>query len=234
MTQRYYAPDLANLFPDVTLSAEESTHATRVMRVAVGDSVTLFDGHGRQAQGEILDANRRATVVNCRGLEVISRMPSRDVVMAIAMPKPDRAKEMIERLTELGVGRVIPVVFERSQRPPSEGLLAKLRRASLESCKQCGRNTLMQIETPLPLAEAVEVGNEATIKLLASPAAEAASIHVLQATETTCVLIGPEGGVTDDEVSQAKQQGFVETGLGGRILRIETAATTLAARLLWD
>ncbi|MEM9365834.1 MAG: RsmE family RNA methyltransferase [Planctomycetota bacterium] len=232
MTQRYYAPDLGDIFPDVTLSTEESTHATRVMRVVEGDHLTLFDGQGRQANGHVIDANRRACVVRCQSLKQIDRMPGRKLIMAVAMPKADRAKDMIERLTELGVTHVIPVVFEHSQRAPSDGLLNKLRRASLESCKQCGRNSLMQISSPRRFRDILS--DEAPIRLLASPAAPAASWQVLQATQPTQVLIGPEGGLSACEVAQARQHGFDEIGLGGRVLRIETAAMTLAARLLWD
>ncbi|MFG0289926.1 MAG: RsmE family RNA methyltransferase [Rhodopirellula sp. JB044] len=159
MTRRYYAPDLLTQQPLVELPSEEATHAARVMRVQVDDEVELFDGKGNQAVATVNFVDRRQCVCRSEKPEVVDREPSVYLELAIALPKPDRAKEMIERLTELGVARVQPLVCERTQRPPADSLLGKLERIVIESCKQSGRNQLMSIAPVMKFRKWIESGS---------------------------------------------------------------------------
>ncbi|MEO9592552.1 RsmE family RNA methyltransferase, partial [Rhodopirellula bahusiensis] len=108
MTRRYYVPDLQSQSPVVQLPSEEASHAARVMRVQTGDWIELFDGLGHQAAAEVMSVGKRECVVRCDTIEAVDRESSVALDLAIGFPKPDRAKEMIERLTELGVARVFP------------------------------------------------------------------------------------------------------------------------------
>ncbi|KLU02512.1 Ribosomal RNA small subunit methyltransferase E [Rhodopirellula islandica] len=266
MTRRYYVPDLRTQAPVVQLPDEEASHAARVMRVQPGDRIELFDGTGHQSGAEVVSVSKRECVVRCDAIETVNREPLVAVDLAIGFPKPDRAKEMVERLAELGVARVFPVVFERTQRPPADNLLSKLRRIVIEACKQSGRNALMEIESPIEFEslakrisggqasrETEPTGQSPVVSwqrvLVAMPnspplIAMEDSWQALKASEAdqsnfdgrprTLVLIGPEGGVSEAEQQRCNELGVESVGLGSRILRIETAASVVAARLVVD
>jgi len=250
MTRRYFAPTLADDGPWVTLDRHESGHAVRVMRVKVGEAVTLFDGRGNEAEGTVAAVERNACHCRCEPPRAVDREPTAELVLGVALPKPERAKELIERLTELGVRRVVPLVTERVQRGPSENLLAKLRRVVVEACKQSGRNVLLEIAEP---ARTPAFFNEPTSYELESPPDQPSRstapkrfrwlLHPDGAPLTPrpadgglhgLAAIGPEGGWTGAEVAAAREAGFERKSLGKRILRIETAAMTAAARTLCD
>ncbi|EGF25657.1 RsmE family RNA methyltransferase [Rhodopirellula baltica] len=280
MTRRYYVPDLQTQAPVVQLPDEEASHASRVMRVQTGDRIELFDGCGHQADAEVVSVSKRECVVRCDPIEDVDREPSIAVDLAIGLPKPDRAKEMIERLTELGVARVFPIVFERTQRPPKENFLDKLRRIVIESCKQSGRNVLMTIESPIDFVSFTETlaASSATndeedpqprqwswqrvlVAMPDSPPLSATDVEPTGVRQTgaaqtgvgqsdarqintgqsglndrprTLALIGPEGGLSEAEHQRCVDVGAESIGLGRRILRIETAAAIVAARLVVD
>lgn len=214
----------------VVLASEEAQHAAKVMRARPGEAVTLFDGHGYESEAVIETIDKRNCVVQAQPAVHVDRESPRQLHLGVALPKPDRAKEMIERLTELGVQRVTPLHCQRTQRAPSDALLGKLRRLVIESSKQCGRNQLMEIAEPLTVAQMVE-RDDGGRRLLAHPGGGVLSELLGSSDAQVCVLIGPEGGFTDGEVGDAVGGGFELVGLGRRIYRIETAATVIAARL---
>ena len=231
MTRRYFVPDLDHISASFALSSDEAQHATRVMRARVGDQITLFDGKGNEAVARIEVIDRRQCVVRAEPPQRIEREPTRSIELAIALPKPDRCKEMVERLTELGVARIIPIICERTQRPPSDSLLKKLRRVVVESCKQSKRNRLLEIDSAIPLKDYPGC-DLADNRMIAHPNGSPIQEHVVstEPNERVCCLIGPEGGFTDDEVQTAIRSGFAPVDLGKRILRIETAACLIACR----
>ena len=230
MTRRYFSDSLPSGGGLVSLSKEEAAHAARVMRAQVDDSVTLFDGQGNEAAAEIVSVGKRECVCRAEPAQAVNREPPLKLHLAVALPKPDRAKEMVERLTELGVDRLTPLTCQRSQRAPSPGLLEKLPRIVIEACKQSGRNRLMCIDAVQAFNDFIAL-DTALPRWIAHPGGDL--IGVAEASlEGATVMIGPEGGLTDDEVAAAAQAGYVTRGLGPRILRIETAAACVAARLL--
>jgi 16S rRNA (uracil1498-N3)-methyltransferase len=133
-------------------------------------------------------------------------------------------------LTELGVKTVTPLVAERTQRPPSEAQLEKLRRGVIEACKQSGRNELLRITEPQPAKNYFAVAHN-TVRLIAHPSSDAISLSQIPDATEVKAAIGPEGGWTDDEVRIAIEHGFESVDLGRRIYRIETAATVVASVL---
>ena len=230
MTRRYYCPELRSA-SELTLSGSEAQHALRVMRIQVGDEIEVFDGLGNAADARVESIARSELVVK------IGQIQSRDgecsvcLELAIALPKPDRARELVERLTELGVRRVTPILAQRTQRPPSGSLLGKLRRAVIESCKQCGRNQLMTIDEPVSLSQFLSELSGSATKWIAHPDGESIQSALEGSLQQVSALVGPEGGWTEEEVRIATDAGFKRIGLGKRIYRIETAAVVIAARL---
>ena len=230
MTRRYFHADLPTSGGPVTISDAEGQHAVRVMRVQVGDRIVLFNGKGIQADAEVVSIRRFECCCHCELPQTISRESATQLQLGIALPKGDRAKELIERLTELGVTSVTPLIAERSQRPPSDAMIDKLRRAVVEASKQCGRNQLLQVNSPAAVTEFLGKNHDtATSYAIAHPEGVSHQTVRERLRPSGCVLIGPEGGWCDAELTLAEEQGYERISLGRRILRIETAATMIAA-----
>ncbi len=242
MTRRYYVPELLNQHPHVALPDEEASHAVRVMRLGVGDEIELFDGRGQQAAAKVVSVSKRECFCECETPQTVNREPRQRLELTMALPKPDRAKEMIERLTELGVARIVPLTFARSQRPPSPAIVEKLQRIVIEACKQSGRNRLMTIDPVMTFTQFITTLSEddanpaeCVKRFVAMPGGQS-----IQQTDTDVsakslqCTIGPEGGLTQEELAQCIAAGMRPIGLGKRILRIETAACVVSSRLLVD
>jgi 16S rRNA (uracil1498-N3)-methyltransferase len=229
MTRRYFVPDLPILGGLVSLPEAEAQHASRVMRVQVGDDLVLFDGRGNEATANFVQVGRKECHCQANAAQAINREPKREIHLAIALPKPDRSRELIERLTEMGVCSLTPLIAQRTQRPPTDSLLAKLRRGVIEACKQSGRNQLLDLKEPMR-SEAFFQNGEQHTRWIAHPAMDDI-IRDAAPSGSFSVAIGPEGGWTDGEVQLAVSHGFRAVDLGERIYRIETAATAIAAVL---
>ncbi|MEX2213270.1 MAG: RsmE family RNA methyltransferase [Phycisphaeraceae bacterium] len=219
----------------VALSAEESHHAVRVLRLKAGDWVELLDGSGRVAEGTIEQAGRKVTVRVASMRTEQALKPRLDV--AVAIPKGPRADAMVEQLSQLGVDRLIPLRTTRSIVDPRDNKLERFSRAAMESAKQCGRAHMMRVEPTADFGPSL-LSLDHDLRLFASTA-DADDKSVDERLRETCrvlVLIGPEGGWTVDEADAAKNAGCVPWRLGPHVMRIETAAVAAAAivrRITW-
>lgn len=215
------------------MPAEEAGHAARVMRAAAGDRVVLFCGDGREAEAEIASVAKRHVFVHAHPPQEISREAEFALTVAVSLPKGDRARGLVERLTELGVATMQPVICERTQSTPSRAAIEKLRRGVIEGSKQCGRNQLMQIAEPVRFADYLAQSDPDAVNLIAHPDGHSFAATLQSAGAVpAAVAVGPEGGFTEEEVQQAVNSGWQRVTLGPRILRIETAAAAVVARLV--
>ena len=215
----------------VLLRGAEANHLASVLRLGPGDLVDLFDGCGTGARAEIIGANKREVELSVVELEVEPPRRGPEVVLATAVPKGDRIRSLVEKVTELGVDRMVPLKTQRSVVHPRAGKQKKMHQAVIAACKQCGRNRLMQIDPLMAWDDLLAVGNQSLV--IGQQGAEAprdAIDRLLGESITTLVLcIGPEGGWTDDELAAAGDAGATLIGVGRHVLRIETAALALAA-----
>ena len=216
------------------LDGAEARHLARVMRAKPGDSVVLFDGSGTEFQGRIENMGRDRIELLIESHESVDRELPFELTLAIAIPKGDRQRWLIEKMVELGAERLVPLRTERSVVVPKEKTIEKLRRTVIEATKQSGRNRLMEIAEPVDFSTMIEMADPEAIRWIAHPGQTTISQKLAQRTITgssVVVAIGPEGGFSDDEFSRAELSGWQPVGLGPRILRIETAALAVAARL---
>ena len=218
--------------PIVVFDPLQSAHATKVLRLAVGDTVELFDGRGGLGQAviETVERHKSRGGVACRVLvETIHResAPASSVVIASAIPKGDAAEGMVDMLSQVGASRWLPRNCERSVVTPRPAKLAKFERIAIESAKQCGRRWIMQIDPPMAFEDVIQRGADRKLICLreAKNDQNAGDASVTQ----TLMLVGPEGGFGDKEITVALAAGFTPCRLGKHVLRIETAAVVAVA-----
>jgi 16S rRNA (uracil1498-N3)-methyltransferase len=219
-----------------TLDGPEAHHLLHVMRAAAGTTVTLFDNSGAEFAAVVETTRRSEATLRIADRREISRELAFPLIVGVALPKGDRQKWLVEKLTELGVTMLVPLITERGVAQPTATAAERLNRSVIEAAKQCGRNRLMQITQPQPIATFLEhpiAGDPRSpdTRLIAHPTAPALSQLDLRSPAPTTVAIGPEGGFTDAEVAAALAAGWQQVSLGQTILRVETAAIALAATL---
>lgn len=228
MSERFFLDTPLQGGTTATLAGPEAQHLAKVMRAAVGDEVTLFDGSGLEFVGRIERIGRQEVQMAIVHTQAIDREWPRDVTLAVALPKGDRQQWLVEKATELGVTRIVPLIARRGVAQPVDSALARLRRYVVEASKQCGRNRLLEIAPPQAwpqyAAETVaDVG-----RYFAHLASGATAVTKLPTSGTLRLAVGPEGGWTDEEAALALAAGWRTIDLGPRILRVETAAIALA------
>ena len=234
MSGRFYHPE-ASLGRRVRLAHNEGHHLATVMRARIGDVVTLFDGQGHEFDARVTGLFKGTVELEVVAQRAVSRELPWPVALAVALPKGERQKWLVEKATELGVQRVIPLRTERGVAQPGAEAIARLRRVVIEASKQCGRNHLMQVEEPRPCTDFFGTEDARGQRWLADPSGRPLAEAARQACGPVCCAVGPEGGFTEAERAAALAAGWEAVSLGPRILRVETAAIALAAYFsLWQ
>ena len=213
-------------------------HLLHVLRVRVGDALECFDGQGRNYAGQVIRRRPRELVVK---INAYATEPRRllQVILAQSLIKLDRFEWLVQKATELGVDRIVPLVTARTIVRPSAGSserrLERWRRIIRESAMQCGRRRLPVIEPPQPFecALAGEPEGRCTIMptLVGKPVPLAEGLSGVRGAASAMLLIGPEGDFTPEEAAQAARRGAVLVSLGPLTLRSETAALAALAVL---
>jgi len=231
MSRRYFV-DAPISGDSAQLTGPEAHHLLHVMRAKPGDEVVLFDGSGDEFPARIERLGRSEVVLAVLERETVDRELPGQLTLAVALPKGDRQRWLVEKAVELGVSRLVPLETERSVAQPNAKALDRLRRAVIEASKQCGRNRLMEIVPAQPWSEFLATTDSAQ-RLIAHPTGGISSVDVpFSHTEPIVVAVGPEGGFSDAEVTAAMNHSWQAIVLGQRILRIETAALALAAAIV--
>lgn len=228
MSERFFS-EKPLLSRQTRLEGSEAQHAVKVMRVKVRDEIVLFDGSGSEFVGQVMAITSRGLVeIDSLERREVNRELARDVTLAVALPKGDRQQWLVEKLTELGVTRLVPIICRRSVAQPVESALARLQRWVIEASKQCGRNRLMEIAPPAAWTNYLAQPSVA-LRVIAHPGPYQAAELFTTAAAEIIAAVGPEGGWTDEEVDAALAAGWQGMSLGPRILRVETAAIALAS-----
>jgi 16S rRNA (uracil1498-N3)-methyltransferase len=211
------------------LVGDEARHLARVMRCTVGDEVVVFDGSGTSWRARVASIGRDDVMLDMGEAVTASRLTRVPLTLAVALPKGERQKWLVEKLTELGVERLVPLATTRGVAEATPAAVERLSRGVIEACKQCGRDGLMQIGGPKGVAEVVGDAGSGAVLLVAdrdgAPLQEIAT-----AGNLVVALVGPEGGFTAEELATVEAAGGRRVSLGPHVLRVETAAIALAAR----
>jgi len=214
----------------VTLSGSAASHVTRVLRLRSGEALTLFDGRGGEYAARI-EQGGAAVAVAVGEHRPIERESPLAVTLAQGISRGERMDLVVQKATELGVARLQPLFTERSvvrlDAQQAERKHRHWRAIAIGACEQCGRNRLPELSPALTLAAFLEAQRASPpaghARVLLSPDGQRA-LEGCSALTSVSVLIGPEGGLTEEERQAALAAGFCALRVGPRILRTETAA----------
>jgi len=239
MTRRLFVPAEKWIEARAVIQGEPHRHLSRVLRARPGDKVTLFDGHGGEADAEILTIERDRTTLSLGARRQIAVPAGPRVVLLQSLARGEKMDFIVQKSTELGVHEIVPIAAGRSVARLPAGQAAPRRsrwqKIAQEAARQCGRADVPVIADPRPLAEAL-AGARAGPDCRRLALWEGSRGRPLRAAlaegsapAIVSLLVGPEGGFTEEEIAAAAQSGFEIVGLGPRILRVETAAIVAVA-----
>ncbi len=211
----------------VTLQGSAAGHLTRVLRLRVGEALTVFNGAGGEYAASIEHAHAGRVAVAIGELRAIERESPLTLTLAQGVSRGERMDLVVQKATELGASGLAPVLAERSvvrlTAQQAERRLNHWRAIVIAACEQSGRNRLPAIASPVPLKDFLRT-SDGSMRLLLSPAATATLADLPRLVSAITVLIGPEGGLAEAEQEAAVAAGFKPVRLGPRVLRTETAA----------
>ena len=230
--RRFFAPPGAFNFTkqSVTLTADEARHLREVLRLKPGDEVSVFNGEGKEFRARVVQARREFAELEL-GEEIATARPESplQITLAVALLKGEKFDLVVQKATELGVNKIVPLITRYADiklRDSSDAAkrVARWQRIALEAAKQSGRAVVPEVSEPVEFDSVLSEG----CVLFSEKGG-----HGLERieTDTVTVIVGSEGGWSDEELDQARAAGAQIVTLGGRIMRAETAAITAAALL---
>jgi 16S rRNA (uracil1498-N3)-methyltransferase len=210
-----------------------------VLRLKPGALVAVFDGTGVEYEGIVAETHGRCVTVRVRARTVPAVESPLRLTLAQALVKGEKFDLVVQKATELGVARIVPLVTHRTiVGAYSPQRLERWRRIALEAAKQSRRTRLVQIEEPQPVRSLLEPLHEPALfcaEREGAPLREIATQWAGAPPRRLLIFIGPEGGWTDEEIAAARRAGALLLSLGPRILRTETAGLVVLSmvQFLW-
>ena len=236
---RFYCPTILAPGAIVSLPPNAAVHASRSLRLKLGDTAVLFNGDGHDYDCEFIGFQKNNVTAKIRSVSQNNTESPLCITLAQAISSGDRMDLTLQKAVELGVTAIQPIASQRSVVKLS-GERAEKRREHwqnvvISACEQSGRAVVPQVAPPLSLPAWLASQPIFAMRLTMSPLAADALHDLPPPTGSVCLLIGCEGGLTDDEITMASNNAFRPIKLGRRILRTETAplAAIAAMQTLW-
>ena len=232
---RFFVDNPLTVGQEVILSDSVYHHWTKVLRANIGDTATLFNGQGGEYTATLTDVNKKQATVQVSDFNPINRTNAYQVTLAQAMSKGERMDYTIQKACEMGVSRIQLIVSERSERLRYERdnkKLAHWQGVAVSACEQCGLNIVPQILAPISLDEFATQCQDDLKLVMALSSDTHAYTPKAPLPQSISILVGAEGGLSDNEIMTAHKQGFLSWTLGERILRTETAGVVAMGALM--
>ncbi|ANS86589.1 16S rRNA (uracil(1498)-N(3))-methyltransferase [Vibrio scophthalmi] len=231
---RIYHPEIIQQLGVVELSEDAAGHIGRALRMKEGQQVLLFDGSGAEFPATISEVTKKTVHVDVtERIERSSESPL-DLHLGQVMSRGDKMEFTIQKSVELGVNTITPLISERCgvklDQKRFEKKMEQWQKIAISACEQCGRNTVPEIRPIMKLEDWCAEEYDG-LKLNLHPRAKYSINTLPTPVEKVRLLIGPEGGLSSDEIDMTEQYQFEETLLGPRVLRTETAALTAITAL---
>lgn len=231
---RFYCPLPLVSGQVVDLPPTAARHV-QVLRMQPGESITLFNGQGGEYSASITAMGKKTVDVQVGERSAAERESTLQLVLVQAVSASERMDYTIQKATELGVTRIVPVYSQYCQQRMSgeraDKRLAHWRAVAQAACEQCERTRVPQIDAVITLEKWLAQPLAAALKLLLSPVGAMRAGELPAAAASAAVLVGPEGGLSPDEEAAARAAGYQAIILGPRVLRTETAGPAMAAIL---
>jgi 16S rRNA (uracil1498-N3)-methyltransferase len=232
---RVYVEDALAPGASRALAGSAATHITRVLRLEHGATLTLFDGRGGEYTARIDALRKDRVLVSVGEWSPIERESPLGIVLAQGVSRGERMDLVVQKATELGVRRIVPIVSERTvvrlDARQADSRLRHWRAIAVAACEQCGRNRLPLIDAPVRLDQWLSLQKTDAAHVVLSPGASLRVRELQPPPAGIVMLIGPEGGLAESEHAAALTAGFQALALGPRIVRTETAAIAALAAL---
>jgi 16S rRNA (uracil1498-N3)-methyltransferase len=234
---RIFVPDLLAAGADIVLPAQAGEHLTRVLRLEPGAAFTLFNGRGGEFAATLAQTNGKKVIARVGRHDAMERESPLDITLLQGVARGERMDLIVQKSTELGATRIVPVLTERSVvklDPKQRGRKREHWQAiSISACEQCGRNRVPNILEPAALGDAIgALAAGSVCWMLAAEGEISLAAAASSAGERPIVLlIGPEGGLAENERIFARAKGFTVCRMGPRVMRTETAGLAALATL---
>ncbi len=238
-TPRFYCPEDLETGAHVELRGQAGHHALRVLRLAIGDGVILFNGLGGEYEGRIVRADKRGVAVHVGPWRGGEREPPLSITLAQAISSGEKMDFTIQKAVELGVACIQPLAGSRSvvrlDQARADKRVRHWQGVAISACEQCGRNRVPEVAPVMALADWLRGRHDGALRIMLSPHAGRPLRDIPAPSGRVTLLVGPEGGFSADEEQAALAGGFQPICLGPRILRTETAALAAVAAMqtLW-
>ncbi|HZP66221.1 MAG TPA: 16S rRNA (uracil(1498)-N(3))-methyltransferase [Rudaea sp.] len=233
---RIYTDQPLRAGSDVLLPEQAGEHVARVLRLERGHPLILFNGDGREYDARLASLAKRAVTAEVTAWREVDREAPLELTLAQSIARGEKMDWILQKATELGVARIVPLVTERTEvkldEERAERRLAHWTSVVAGACEQSGRNRLPVIEPPQRLDRwlgALSPGPALRLALL--PEATATLQQLGKVENGALLAVGPEGGFSPNDVTMFEQSGFRGLRLGPRILRTETAGIAALAAL---
>ncbi|MCS2166228.1 16S rRNA (uracil(1498)-N(3))-methyltransferase [Scandinavium manionii] len=231
---RIYHPEFITAGSQIALSEDAANHVGRVLRMGAGQAIQLFDGSNQVFEAEIIQAEKKSVRVNVLSGETDDRESPLHIHLGQVMSRGEKMEFTIQKSIELGVSLITPLFSERcGVKLDAERLNKKLQqwqKIAIAACEQSGRNVVPEIRPAMTLEQWC-AEEESGLKLNLHPRASASINTLPQPVERVRLLIGPEGGLSADEIAMTARYAFTDILLGPRVLRTETTALTAITAL---
>ncbi len=235
MSHRFFVPLVDPSEESVRLPDVEAHHLMRVLRLGAGAAVTVFDGRGHEWTGTVGTAGRAGVVVQLGAAMVPVPEPPVQVTLGVGLQKGDGMETVIREATALGVTAIVPLstthVAVPARARDSRAAVERWQRVAVASVKQCGRATVPVVRPVATLDEVLAPPVAERVLMCVEPRRAGAAGGLGPRPATALVLVGPEGGWTDDEVARAAGAGARLVHLGPRTLRADLAPTVLLSAM---
>ncbi|MDC9597637.1 16S rRNA (uracil(1498)-N(3))-methyltransferase [Xenorhabdus anantnagensis] len=231
---RIYHPEPLSIGTEIYLSDDAANHVGRVLRMSNGQALQLFDGSNQVFDAEITETSKKMVKVSILDGKLSDHESPLNLHLGQVMSRGEKMEFTIQKSVELGVNTITPLLSERcGVKLDAERLEKKLqqwKKIVISACEQCGRNRIPEIRPVMPL-ETWCAENDGSLKLNLHPRANHSINTLPLPVEKVRLLIGPEGGLSAEEIEMTAKHQFTDILLGPRILRTETTALTVITAL---
>lgn len=239
---RSFFTEPENVKEDVIILTEDASHIKKVLRMQPGDEVLVFDGTGAEYLSEIEEIELNLVKCRIKDKKISESEPQVKVTVFQGIPKADKMEQIIQKCVELGVFCIVPVKTDRCiAKVKDNEKIKRWNKISREAVKQCGRGVVPKVMEPVSFKDALNLMKEMDVSLMPYEVLGHDGEHGLKEilkdnknAREIGIIIGPEGGFSDSEAKLAGESGIKTIGLGKRILRTETVASSVLSVIMYE